>query len=197
MRADVVSLSAGEKLSHRQHRRIKRIDATADYALQRLNQRSPSQQRVATLLWHRGMRAVTAYLNIELIGAGHHRAVMDGELAGRQTWPVMHAEHRIDWKLIEQALFDHHPRTAIGFFGRLEDKHHRAIEIRLCRQVLRRAKQHGGMTVVAAGMHAAIVAGAVGKQVLFAHRQRIHIGAQTDAARTVAALEHTNHAGSR
>ena len=163
---------------------------------------APRQQGVAALLRHRGMRAVAADLNIELIGAGHHRTVMDGELAHRQTWPVVHAKYRIDRKLIEQTLFDHYPRTAIGFLSGLEDEHHRAIEIRFvvcttCRQVLRRAKQHGGMAVVAAGMHAAIVAGAMRKQVLFAHRQRIHVGAQTNAARAVAAFEDANHTGSR
>jgi hypothetical protein len=52
------------------------------------------------------------------------------------------------------------------------------------------------MAVMAAGMHAAIVFGAMWKQVLLAHRQRVHVGAQADGARAVTAFEDADDAGS-
>jgi hypothetical protein len=65
------------------------------------------------------------------------------------------------------------------------------------RQVFCRPQQHGGVTVVAAGVHAAIVAGTVGKQVLLQQRQGIHVGAQGDGAATGAVAQDADHAGSR
>ena len=194
-RDDVVGLAAGEELRDRHHRRFERVEPAADHALQRLHQCGARQQRIAALMRHRGVGSVAAQQDVELIGAGHHRAVMHRELSGRQPRPVVHAEHGRDRKLLEQTLLDHHSRAAIGFLGGLENEHDRAIEIGMRRQMLRRAEQHRGVAVVAAGMHAAVVAGAMRKQVLLAHRQCVHVRPQADGARAVAAFEDADHTG--
>ena len=121
------------------------------------------------------MRPVAAQENVKLVGASHHRAGVYSELPGRQPRPVVHAEYRIDRVKLEQALFDHHAGATVGFFGGLEDEHHRAVEFAhaLCTascEELRGAQQHGGVAVVAASVHAAIVPGAVRKHILLTHR---------------------------
>src|SRR6476661_6365853 len=59
--------------------------------------------------------------------------------------------------------------------GGREDEVHGAFEIAGLRQVLRGAQQHGGVAVMAAGMHLAVVGGAVGERVALLDRQRIHV----------------------
>ena len=54
-------------------------------------------------------------------------------------------------------------------------------------QVVRRGQQHRGVAVVAAGMHHAGVAARVGQAGGLVDRQRVHVGAQAEAARAVAA----------
>ena len=87
-------------------------------------------------------------------------------------------------KLLEQAVFDHAARAGAAFFGRLENQVDGAVEIAVRGQVVRRAQQHGGVAVVAAGVHLAGVARRVGKAVDFLHGQRVHVGAQADGARS-------------
>ena len=58
----------------------------------------------------------------------------------------------------------------------------------MLRQVLRSGQQHGGVAVVAAGVHLALVAAGVGKGVEFLHGQRVHVGAQADGTATRAAV---------
>ncbi len=50
------------------------------------------------------------------------------------------------------------------------------------------------MPVMAASMHDAVGLRAVGEPVCLADWQRVHVGAQPDAAGPVPALEHTYHA---
>jgi hypothetical protein len=68
-------------------------------------------------------------LDVETVGAGHHRAAMHGDLAEGQAGPVVQAEHRLHGKTLEQPVGDHRRRTALAFFGGLEQKHHGAVEI--------------------------------------------------------------------
>ena len=47
-------------------------------------------------------------------------------------------------------------------------------------QVTRRAEQHGGVTVVTAGMHPAFMPGTMRKGILFKQGQGIEVGTQAD-----------------
>src|SRR6056297_253784 len=102
-----------------------------------------------------------------------------------------------DLVAVERALLDHQPRTAGPFLGGLEEKHRAARVIPCFREVFRRAKQHGGVPVMAAGMgtprHGAGVIGA--GQVV--HRERIHVGAQANGAARCPALDHRDDARAR
>jgi len=93
-------------------------------------------------------------------------------------------------------------RAPPPFFGGLEDQVHRAVEIAVPREVLRRRQQHGGVAVVAAGVHLAGDGAGVREGVELGHRQRIHVGAQADRSSmlrgrfaAVPAVHDADHAG--
>ena len=96
------------------------------------------------------------------------------------------------------------PRTitcaaAAAFLGRLEDEVGGAVEVARLGEVARRAEQHGGVAVVAAGVHAAGVRRACAEAAGLVHRQAVHVGAQADAAAAggLSALDDADHAGLR
>ncbi len=126
-----------------------------------------------------------------IIGAGPHR-----EGADRQARPVVHAEHRLDRKALEQPLLDHDPAAALVLLGRLEDEMDGAGEIAGLGEIARRAQQHRGMAVMAAGMHLAGDRRDMGEDVLLVDMERVHVGAQRDRTGAgVAPLEGADHAG--
>lgn len=62
--------------------------------------------------------------------------------------------------------------------------------------MLGRAQKHGGVTVMATGMHDALVLRRIGQVAFLVDRQRIHVGAQPDPAITAAlALDQAHDAG--
>jgi hypothetical protein len=84
--------------------------------------------------------------------------------------------------------------------GGLEDQVHRTVEIGLLRQQRGCAQQHGGVAVMAAGMHAARVLAGMPEGVELRHRQRIHVGTYAHAAARVGsaappAMDAGHHAG--
>jgi hypothetical protein len=62
------------------------------------------------------------------------------------------------------------------------------------REVFRRAEQHRGVPVVAAGVHAAVVLRSVRKAVCFLDRQRVHVGAQPQRFPVGTVFEHADDA---
>ena len=73
----------------------------------------------------------------------------------------------------------------------------RAVEIARLGEILRGAEQHGGVAVMAAGMHLARGLRGIGLAVASVDRQRVHVGAQADGAARcrLAALDHADDAG--
>jgi hypothetical protein len=95
----------------------------------RLHQGAAGQHHVDRLVRHRGVAAAPGDLDLEAVGAGHHRPFGDAEAAGRHARPVVQAEHHVHGEALEQALLDHDAAAALVFLGRLEDEIHRAVEI--------------------------------------------------------------------
>ena len=60
--------------------------------------------------------------------------------------------------------------------------------------MVRGAKQHRGMAVVAAGVHFPGVRGCMREGVEFLHRQRVHVGSQSDGRIAAAALDDADDA---
>ena len=116
----------------------------------------------------------------------------------RHRTDVVQGKDRIAGEALEQAFIDHLLGSGHAhFLGRLENEVHRAVKGPAAREVPGRRQQHGRVTIMTTGMHAAIVPGAVGKAVFFLHGQRIQIGAQTDRARALALTQDTHHPGAR
>ena len=61
--------------------------------------------------------------------------------------------------------------------------------------MMRRRQQHGGVAVVAAGVHDAFVAAGVFQAGGFLDRQRVHVGAQAQALAALAPAQLADHAG--
>ena len=112
----------------------------------------------------------------------------------------MHAEDLFDLEAVHQAVLDHRCGARAALFGGLEDHHRVAGEIAGLGEIARRAEQHRGMAVMAAGVHQAGVLGGIRQIGRFLDRQRVHVGAQPDhldvaLAGGLAALDDAHHAG--
>ena len=112
----------------------------------------------------------------------------------------MHAIDLLDAEAFHQAVVDHRLGAGTALFRRLKDHHGIAGEIAGLGEIARRAEQHRGVPVMAAGMHLARRLGGVCQIGLFLDRQRIHVGAQADhldvaIAVRLAALDDADHAG--
>ncbi|MNQ80524.1 hypothetical protein D3C85_955090 [compost metagenome] len=126
---------------------------------------------------------------------GHQRAGAKAQVAGFHAGHVVHAEQCLAGEAVQQAVGEHGLGAALAFLGRLENQVQGAFEAAGGRQVARRAQQHRGMTVMAAGVHAPGVAAAVGQAGGFDDGQGIHVGAQAQGAVGAAVAQHADHTG--
>ena len=119
-------------------------------------------------------------------------------MALRHTGHVVHRKHRITREQLKQALLDHQPGTAGVLLGGLEDQVQRARELAVQGQVPGGGQQHGGVAIVATGMHHAVVHAGPGGGAGLVDRQRVHVGAKAQALGSGAvrtAPQRGHHAG--
>ena len=114
------------------------------------------------------------------IASGHDRTRPKRERADRNARTVMHAVDLLDAETVHQPVLDHRNRTRAALFGRLEDHDRIACEIAGLGKIARRPQQHGGVTVMAAGVHQALRPGSVRQIGRLLDRQRVHIRPQPD-----------------
>ena len=129
-----------------------------------------------------GVAAVAFDLDGELVGRRHQRAGPDGEMAERQARHVVHAVDLLDAEALHQAVLDHRAAAGAALLRRLEDDDRGAGEAARLGEVVRGAEQHGGVAVMAAGVHLARRLGGPGLAGLLVDRQRVHVGAEADDA---------------
>ena len=147
-------------------------------------------------LRHRRMAALALHRDGELGRRRHDRARPRRELADRQARHVVHAEHLFDGEALHHAVLDHLVAAAAAFLRRLEDDRDRAGEIARLGEIFGSAEQHGGVAVMAAGVHHAGRRRGVGRAGRLVDRQRIHVGAQADGrAGAQPAADDADHAG--
>ena len=163
LRDDVVGV-AGMHLGDRDHRRIERRHVARHHALQGRDDLGGDDHRIDAALRPRAVCALAGDMDIEQAAARHLRAGADGELADIELGPVVHAEDLLAGELLEQPVLDHRLGAAAALLRRLEDEMDGAVEIARRGKVLGGAEQHGGVAVMAAGMHAALVAGCDGRR---------------------------------
>ena len=107
----------------------------------------------------------------------------------------MGAEDYVHREQIEQPVVDHLARAAAAFLGGLKDEVDGTVEIAMGGQVSGGGQQHGGVTVVAAGVHSAAVHARVREGVVLGHRQCVDVGAQANGTARVAVLDDADHSG--
>ena len=100
---------------------------------------------------------------------------------------VVHAVDLLDAEALHQAVLHHGLAAGAALLGRLEDHDRGAGEIARLGEIARRAEQHRGVAVMAAGVHLAGHGRLVGQVVRLLDRQRVHVGAQPDDLVAVAA----------
>jgi len=81
----------------------------------------------------------------------------------------VHAVDLLDLEAVHHAFLDHLATAATALLGRLEDHHRGAGEVARLGEIFRRAQQHGGVTVVAAGVMLAVGASSDRKGERFVH----------------------------
>jgi len=111
----------------------------------------------------------------------HGGAIDEAECACGHARPVVQPVDRIDGEAFEQPLVDHALRTRAILLGGLEDQPNGA-EITGARQFLGCGEQDGRVPVMAAGMHLASHFAGMGQPGRLGDRQRVHVGADGDAA---------------
>ena len=146
----------------------------------------------------RGVPAAALDFDGEAVGRRHHRAGPEAELSDRQAGIIVHAVDFLDAEALHQPVLDHGLAAGTPLLRRLEDHDRRAGKIARLGEIARRAEQHGGMAIVAAGVHLAGHRRLIWEIVRLLDRQRIHVGAQSDDSAAIvplAAADHPDHAG--
>ncbi|MNJ25286.1 hypothetical protein D3C77_197280 [compost metagenome] len=170
-------------------RAVRRRHVARHDALNRHDDGCARHDGVDGLFGHAAMAALADDLDLPVVDRGHHLAGPEVEFARLEAGNVVHAEHGVDGKALEQTVADH-CRTALHrLFAGLEDQPHGAVEALRFGQVFGGAQQHGGMAVVAAQVPHARDARLVGQVVLFLDRQGVEVGPQADRRAALPDLE--------
>ena len=178
------------------HARFDGFHIARDNGLQRLHNGGGHHNRVRAIMRHGAMRPFSRDIHFQIGDRRHHRAFAPQESAFRRARPIMHAENTFHREARKQPFLHHQFAAGQVFFRRLENHINRAIEIARLRQVSRRTQQHGGMPIMATGMHLARNFGSIRQPGFFHDGQRINIGAQPNGAAIIgAATNHADHAG--
>jgi hypothetical protein len=94
-------------------------------------------------------------------------------------------------------VVDHGLAAGATLLGRLEDHHRGAVEIARLGEMAGGAQEHGGVAVMATGVHLALDRRLVRQIVGLLNRQRVHVGAQPDGlvGTALAAADDADHPG--
>ena len=184
----------GMHRTHGDHRRLQGVGVARHHGLQGHDDGRCGHHRVGGPVRHGPVPAHAVQGDGGVIGRGHHGASPEDQLPLGVAGHVVHGKNCIARKLLEQAVLHHLQGTATAFFGGLEDEVQRAVKAAFFRQALRGGQQHGGVAVVAAGVHHAVVAAAPVGPGGFVDGQRIHVGPQPQPLARCAAHQLADHA---
>ena len=191
---DIVGLT-GMEGADGDHRHLQRVDVARHDALQTHDEGGAGDHRIGRPVRHGAVPADPFEGDANVVRRGHGRAVAQHEPALGLAGHVVHGEDGVAGEALEQAVVHHAPGAAQAFFGRLEDEVERAAEAARFGQLARGGEQHGGVAIVAAGVHQARTLAGMGQAGFFLDRQGVHVGPQPDRARPVAAAKAADHAG--
>ena len=145
----------GIERTNRDHGGIMGINIARDDGLERQHNSRSSNNGVRRHVRQCAVSAQALYRHFNNINRSRNGPGPNGNLPRFITRNIMERENRIAGKALEQPLFDHALSPAHIFFGRLKNQVHCSIKIQAFGQVARRPQQHGGVAVMATGMHLA------------------------------------------
>ncbi|MNP63541.1 hypothetical protein D3C76_1589500 [compost metagenome] len=108
----------------------------------------------------------------------------------------MQGEQGIAREQLENSFIQHAlgTRAAVAFFGRLEEQMQSAAPATFAGQLEGRGEEHGGVAVVAAGVHLARRTAGPGLAAVFLDRQGVQLCAQAQC-RAVTVAQGADHGG--
>jgi hypothetical protein len=172
-------------------------ETARDHGLQRSDDGGGGGHRVARVVRHGGVAAAPFHQDVELVGRRHHGTGLARHHAVRRVGHDVQGEGGIGQR-VEQPVFDHEARAVKALLARLKHEAHLARQVALPRrQDARRARQHGGVRVVAAGMHPSRNGGRERKTRFLLHGQCVHVAAQQNRTARLAAFQRRHRARRR
>jgi hypothetical protein len=175
---------------------ISRVDGPGHNGLQGEDDFRRHNERIRGHLGARGMAASSSNPDDEVVFAGHDASRPSSDVPRGHAGDVVRAENGIDGEAFEQSVLDHRVGSTTMFLGRLEDEADSSVEILRSGQDLSSPQQHRHMAVMSARVHATFVLGDVRSTLGgFRHRQRIHVGAQSDHPGALADRQACDHSG--
>ena len=141
-----------------------------------------------------GMPADAFQDDLEIVLRRHDRPDAGLEVSDRKARHVVQAIDLLERKPLHQPVGQHGERALAPFLGGLEDEAHGAVETALLGEELGRPEQHGGVAVMAAGVHRAGVLRTVGLRSLFGDAQGVHVGPERNRSVAAAAFQRADDA---
>jgi len=180
---------------HADHRGVNRVDAATDQGLGGGDDVGGDQDRVDAEMGHGAVPALAGDGDAEPIGGSHDRPGAYAEAAGRQLRPIVQAEHGIAGETVEQAplIMTRAPPAPSSAAGRSGGWCRRSCGFRPDSMPLPTAWQYGRRGRSRASCPET---GRCERSCFARHGERVHVGAQPDAAAALALPQHTHNAGS-
>lgn len=120
--------------------------------------------------------AAAFYGDGDLVGPCHQRAGAGGDGPGLQAGPQVQAEDPADPVALQHAALTQLSGAAGGLLRRLEEEEHVPGQLgQMLRRILRQGQDHGGVGIVAAGMHPPGMDRGVGQVRGLRHRKRVQL----------------------
>ena len=141
---------------------------------------SGDHDRIDAFVRARRVTALALETDAEAIRRRHHGAGADGEAADRDPRHVMQAINLLDGETLDEAFLHHLAGAAAALLGGLKYEDRSAVKVARLGQVASRAEQHGGVAVMAAGVHLPGSLRPVGHIARLLDRQGVHVGPEAD-----------------
>ncbi|MCY1407004.1 hypothetical protein D9M68_505190 [compost metagenome] len=193
---DHVGRVTGEEGADGDDRRLAGRHVARHHGLQRHDQRGADHHRVHCLVRHGTVATGAVDDDGRAVGGGHAGAGQHAEAAYRHAGGIVQGEQGVAGEQAEHALVEHAPGagTAVTFLGGLEEQMQGAAPAAFAGQFAGRRQEHGGMPVMAAGVHLAGNAAAPGTATAFLDGQGVQLGAQAEG-RPLAVAQGSDHGG--
>jgi hypothetical protein len=194
---DHVVRGAGVEGADRDHHGVEHVELPRHHGLQGEHHLAGGRDRVRRAMRLGGVPAAPVHGDRDLVGGGKQRARPGGEHPAGQ--PVRRHVQAVGGdralaRHVEHTLADHVPGARVPLLARLEHEDHRAGQVGPPgREQPRGAGQHGGVQVVAAGVHHARHRRRVRQPGLLGDGQRVHVAAQQHHRARPPAAQHRGH----